>query len=93
MVGKLEKGNRLRYADSAILCNAQQHLFLTRNKQVSGSSPLLGSVFPCILLADCLLVEGDRAVRVGDGLTRMPTAAARRDGPRTPPAATAVGDR
>jgi hypothetical protein len=70
----------------------------------------------CTLLANWLLVKGDRAVRVADGqcparmrnvagsfgaagvgpwcwLMRMPTAEARRDGLRTPAAASAVRDR
>ena len=41
--GKLGKINRLFYAGFAILCNAQQRIIITRNEQVSGSSPLVGS--------------------------------------------------
>ena len=39
--GKAYKRERLRYAVSATPCNT---LFLTRNEQVSGSSPLVGSL-------------------------------------------------
>jgi hypothetical protein len=102
------------FADSANPCNT---LIITRN-EIRSAVPVRSSalLFPYTLLANWLLVEADRAVRVGDGqcparmrivagsfgaagvgpwcwLMRMPTAEARRDGLRTPAAASAVRDR
>ncbi len=42
--GKPLKGKPLIYAEFAILCKALQRIIITRNEQVSGSSPLVGSL-------------------------------------------------
>jgi hypothetical protein len=43
--GKPEKKKRLRYAGFATAGKALQQLIIIRNEQVSGSSPLVGSLF------------------------------------------------
>jgi hypothetical protein len=42
---KLKKRQPLRYEGFATICNTLQRFIITRNKQVSGSSPLVGASF------------------------------------------------
>ena len=47
---KRGRRNRLTYAKFANLCKALQRLVITRNEQVSGSGPLVGSLFYQLLV-------------------------------------------
>ncbi len=53
---KPEKKEPFVYAEFAILCKALQRIIITRNEQVSGSSPLAGAIF--ILVLKPLDIEG-----------------------------------